>query len=37
MRTQDGANIPVTAGEYITSFSTLTGAYDFKAVVEYGK
>lgn len=32
----DGANIPITAGEYIISFNSLTGEYNFKAVVEYG-
>ncbi len=34
--TQDGANIPVTAGDYIISFNSLSGAYEFREVVEYG-
>lgn len=33
---QDGANIPVTAGEYIISFNSLSGAYSFREIVEYG-
>jgi len=33
--TPGGANIPITAGEYIISFNSLTGAYNFKEVVEY--
>lgn len=34
--TLEGANIPITAGEYIISFNSLSGEYNFKAVVEYG-
>lgn len=33
---QDGANIPITAGDYIITFNSLTGAYNFSEVVEYG-
>lgn len=33
--TQDGANIPVTAGEYLITFNSTTGAYEFKEVVEF--
>ncbi|MBK9255242.1 MAG: SusF/SusE family outer membrane protein [Saprospiraceae bacterium] len=32
---QDGANIPVTAGDYFIDFNSVTGAYVFTAVVEY--
>lgn len=34
---QDGANIPIPAGDYKITFNTLTGAYNFEAVKEYGK
>ncbi len=33
---QDGANIPVVAGDYRITFNSLSGAYDFTALVEYG-
>ena len=33
---QDGANIPITAGEYLVSFNSLSGAYTFTEIVEYG-
>lgn len=33
---QDGANIPITAGEYLVSFNSLSGAYNFTQIVEYG-
>jgi len=33
--TQDGANIPVTAGRYKITFNTLTGDYNFEAFVVY--
>ncbi len=33
--TQDGADIPVTAGDYLISFNSITGAYNFEAIVEY--
>ena len=32
---QDGANIPVTAGEYIISFNSITGAYFFEEIVVF--
>lgn len=34
---QDGANIPIPAGDYKITFNTLTGEYNFEAVVEYDK
>ena len=34
---QDGANIPVVAGDYKIRFNTLTGEYNFELVLEYGK
>ena len=34
--TQDGADIPITAGEYLISFNSLSGAYSFTEIVEYG-
>lgn len=34
---QDGPNIPVTAGDYKITFNTLTGEYNFEAVIEFGK
>ncbi|MBK9688833.1 MAG: SusF/SusE family outer membrane protein [Saprospiraceae bacterium] len=34
---QDGANIPVPAGDYKITFNTLTGEYNFEAVVEFDK
>ena len=33
---QDGANIPITAGEYLVSFNSLSGEYTFTEIVEYG-
>ena len=33
---QGGANIPITAGEYMVSFNSLSGAYTFTEIVEYG-
>lgn len=33
--TQDGANIPVEAGEYNVTFNTLTGEYNFEVFVVY--
>lgn len=33
---QDGANIPITAGDYLVTFNSLTGAYAFDPIVEYG-
>ncbi|MBK8701743.1 MAG: SusF/SusE family outer membrane protein [Saprospiraceae bacterium] len=33
----DGANIPIPAGDYKITFNTLTGEYNFEAIVEYGK
>jgi len=33
---QDGANIPVTAGEYIISFDSITGDYFFEEIVVFG-
>ncbi len=33
---QDGANIPVTAGDYIITFNSLSGSYSFTEIVEYG-
>lgn len=32
---QDGANIPIEAGEYIITFNSVTGAYDFKELIIY--
>lgn len=34
---QDGANIPIVAGDYKITFNTLSGVYNFEAVVEFGK
>ncbi len=34
--TIDGANIPVTAGEYIITLNSINGDYTFTEVVEYG-
>jgi len=34
---QDGANIPVVAGDYKITFNSTTGEYVFEAVVEYDK
>lgn len=34
---QDGANIPIPAGDYKVTFNTLSGEYNFEAVVEYDK
>jgi hypothetical protein len=33
--TQDGPNIPVVAGEYIVTFNSTTGEYNFEEVLEY--
>ncbi len=33
--TQGGANIPITAGEYIISFNTTTGDYNFEEIVVF--
>lgn len=30
-----GANIPVTAGDYVINFNSFTGAYSFELVIEY--
>ena len=35
--TQDGANIPVAAGDYKVTFNSTTGEYNFEAVVEFGQ
>ncbi len=32
---QDGANIPIPAGEYIISFNSVTGEYNFEEIVVY--
>jgi starch-binding outer membrane protein SusE/F len=34
--TQDGANIPITAGDYKVTFNTVTGEYNFELVVVFG-
>lgn len=34
---QDGANIPIVAGDYKITFNSTTGEYVFEAVVEYDK
>lgn len=34
--TQDGANIPITAGEYKITFNSITGAYNFELLVIFG-
>ncbi len=34
--TQDGANIPVPAGEYKISFNSITGEYNFELLVVFG-
>ncbi|HJW28605.1 MAG TPA: SusF/SusE family outer membrane protein, partial [Saprospiraceae bacterium] len=34
---RDGANIPVPAGEYIVTFNSITGAYNFKLLVLYDR
>ncbi len=33
--TLNGPNIPITAGEYLISFNSITGAYNFELIVEY--
>ena len=33
--TMGGPNIPVTAGDYLITFSSLTGDYNFQLIVEY--
>lgn len=33
----DGGDIPVTSGDYKITFNTITGAYNFDAVVEFDK
>jgi len=33
---ENGPNIPITAGDYIITFNSLTGVYNFREVVEYG-
>ncbi|MDA9774088.1 SusF/SusE family outer membrane protein [Saprospiraceae bacterium] len=33
--TIDGANIPIPAGEYLISFNTITGDYNFEEIVVY--
>lgn len=35
--TQDGPNIPVTAGEYRVTFNSTTGDYTFDLIVEYAQ
>ncbi len=32
---RDGANIPVTAGEYIIDFHSITGVYNFKEIIVF--
>ncbi len=32
---RDGANIPITAGEYIINFNSISGEYDFKLLIVY--
>ena len=33
--TQDGADIPITAGEYLIDFNSITGEYNFVEIIEY--
>jgi hypothetical protein len=33
--TQDGANIPIPAGEYVITFNSITGEYNFELLVIY--
>ncbi|MBK8503253.1 MAG: SusF/SusE family outer membrane protein [Saprospiraceae bacterium] len=33
--TTDGANIPITAGDYLIRFNSFSGAYSFTEIVEY--
>lgn len=33
----DGGDIPIPAGEYKITFNSITGVYNFEAIVEYGK
>jgi starch-binding outer membrane protein SusE/F len=35
--TRDGANIPITAGEYLVTFNSITGAYNFKEIIVYDR
>lgn len=35
--TQDGPNIPVTAGEYKVTFNSTTGAYTFEEIIEFAQ
>ncbi len=33
--TQDGANIPITAGEYVVTFNSITGVYNFRELMVF--
>lgn len=35
--TRDGPNIPVTAGEYIVTFNSITGEYEFRLLIVYDR
>src|SRR5688500_6724310 len=35
--TRDGANIPITAGEYFVTFNSITGAYNFREIIVYDR
>lgn len=35
--TRDGANIPVTAGEYVVSFNSITGEYNFRELIVFDR
>ncbi len=35
--TRNGANIPITAGEYIVSFHSITGVYEFRELIVYDR
>lgn len=34
---RDGPNIPITAGEYVITFNSITGEYDFRALIVYDR
>jgi len=35
--TRDGANIPITAGEYIVTFHSITGEYNFRELIVFDR
>lgn len=35
--TRDGANIPITAGEYFVTFNSITGVYNFREIIVFDR